>query len=350
MSETVAANPLDRLHWLVKDKPTAGQFEDLGGAFYPQFHFMALLPASALPESEAEKVWHYFDSMFATLVPVRDLIAAYSLRGVMSQAPTSDFSLEVQFSDPYIVDMVRRSLPRELSGCAVASQRRSETTPTSEAEASMFFRDKNKQETVAPATSEPAPAPVAAPAPAAAPEAESAPAETALRVVAITAPPPQAVLPQPVYTAPVAGSVVTPTPLRGSARKKMLVAEGITIQGGEILGCEHLAIEGEAYATIDRCAKLEILEGGIFKGSASVADAEISGFCKGTLVVKGTLCIKGTGHVVGSVQYGSLQVEAGGRIEGEMKMPLNGNGSTATEPQTTSDNPRWVELAAKVSA
>lgn len=336
MSEMVPETSLDRLHWLLDGKPTSSQFEDLGSAFHPQFHFMALLPAASLPAGEATKVRHYFDLMVEALVPVRDLIAAYCLRGVMSRTPVSDFSLEVQFSDPHVVDMVRRSLPRELAGSAV-SHRRYENTATMEAEGSMFFRDKNRQENVDQADSALTPAQDAAPSP------ESAAPEAPLRVVAIAPLPPPAVLPQPVYTAP----IVAPMPVRESSRKKMVVAEGITLRGGDILGCAHMAIEGEAYLTIDRCEKLEVLENGIFQGSASVAEAEISGYCKGTLVVKGTLRITGTGHVVGSIQYGRLQVEDGGRIEGEMKMPLNGKAGQDAEP---SENPRWVELNAKVSA
>ena len=345
MSEMVPETSLDRLHWLLDGKPTASQFEDLGNAFYPQFHFMALLPAATLPESEAHKVESYFTAMFDVLVPVRDLITAYSLRGVMSRTPMSDFALEVQFSDPHVVDMVRRSLPRALSGSAVAHQRRPENTPTIQAEGSMFFRDKNRQETPEPTSSEPAPAPAqdAAPAP------QSAAPESPFRIVAsavpIAAPPPVAVLPEPVYTAPVAAPIPVPAP--EPKRKKMVVAEGITIQGGDILGCAHLTIEGEAYSTIDRCEKLEIMASGIFKGSAAVAEAVISGYCTGTLVVRDTLRITRTGHVVGSIQYGRLQVEDGGRIEGEMKMPMK---ASETEAQTPSENPRWVELNAKVSA
>jgi cytoskeletal protein CcmA (bactofilin family) len=203
----------------------------------------------------------------------------------------------------------------------------------------MFSRDKHRQQNPHPTNGNVAPAPDAAPAP------EASPQESPLHFVTIANPAPAAILPQPVHKVPVAAPVPSSEPVR----KRLVIAEGITIQGGDILGCEHLAIEGEAYAVIDRCEKLEVLENGIFNGSASVTEAEISGYCKGTLVVRDTLRIKGTGHVVGSVQYGRLQVEEGGRIEGEMKMPLKGNG-TETEPETQSENPRWLELNAKVSS
>ncbi|HXR88637.1 MAG TPA: polymer-forming cytoskeletal protein [Stellaceae bacterium] len=358
MPEMVPESALDRLHWLLQDKLTAGEVEELGASFNPQFHFMALLPAPALPPGEAEKVQHYFDAMVDALVPVRDSIAAYWLRGVMSRTPVSDFSLEVQFSDPYVIDTVRRSLPRELSASVIAHQRRADTTLTPETEAPMFFRDKNRQDDSAEAISAPVPAPVPAPAPvaeaapvpaAAAPVPESpAPASPAqefpfrVAAIAMPAPTPTVVAPEPVRTTIIAA----PAPSWEPGRKKVLIAEGVTIQGGEILGCAHLAIEGEAYSTIDRCEKLEILEGGIFKGAASVAEAVISGYCTGTLLVAGTLRITRTGHVVGSIQYGRLQVEDGGAIEGDMKMPLKSSDTAAT----SSDNPRWLELNAKVSA
>ena len=332
MPEMVPESPLDRLRWLVDGKPTPIQFEDLGGAFIPQFRFMALLPASALPASEAKRIETYFDAMFEALVPVRDLITAYSLTGVMSRAPTSDFSLEVQFSDPQVTDMVRRSLPAELSGSALAHQRRYGNTLIDRAEAQMFFRDKSPQE-----DSDLSPAHDAAR------MLESSTHQSSFGVVATATSAREAVLPQLAETPPIAAPAPSPEP----KPKKMVVAEGITIKGGDILGCAHLAIEGEAYLTIDRCEKLEILENGIFTGSASVAEAEIRGYCKGTLVVRDTLRITRTGHVVGSIQYGRLQVEDGGQIEGEMKLPLKGN---EPEPQTKSENPRWVDVAAKLSA
>jgi cytoskeletal protein CcmA (bactofilin family) len=327
---------LDRLHWLLDGKPTPSEFEDLGELFNPQFRFLALLPSPAMPASEASRAERYFDAMFETLAAVRDLIAAYSLRGVMSRSPISDFSLEVQFSDPDVVDTVRRSLPRELSGCAVTHQRRYENPPATSAEVSMFFRDKGRQENPGQKSSEQSPAQGAARTPESSTQESTPP-------VTIAMPAPALILAQPAQTTP----TPAPTPSRESGRKKMLVPDGVTLRGGDILGCAHMAIEGEAYLTIDRCENLEVSENGIFHGSASVDEAEISGYCKGTLVVKGTLRITGTGHVVGSIQYGRLQVENGGRIEGEMKMPTS---TSETEPEPQSDNPRWADLSAKLSA
>lgn len=127
MPERVLERPLDRLHWLVNGKPTAPEFEDLGGTFNPHLHFVALLPSKALPPNEAKKVQDYFDTMLEVLVPVRDSIVAYWLGGVMSSAPISDYSFEVQFRDPEVAGMVRKNLPRDLSNSVVITQRRQES-------------------------------------------------------------------------------------------------------------------------------------------------------------------------------------------------------------------------------
>jgi len=111
----------------VNGKPTANEFEDRGENFNPHLHFVALLPSPALPPSEAKKVQNYFDAMLEVLMPVRDSIAAYWLGGVMSSAPISDFSFEVQFRDPEIAGMVRKNLPRDLSSSVVITQRRQES-------------------------------------------------------------------------------------------------------------------------------------------------------------------------------------------------------------------------------
>jgi cytoskeletal protein CcmA (bactofilin family) len=154
-----------------------------------------------------------------------------------------------------------------------------------------------------------------------------------LRPLTSAQPAPAAIAPHPLLQALMRAPMQAPE----QSRKKLVIAEGITIKG-EILGCEHLAIEGEAYALIDRCGKLEVLADGILKGSATVADAEISGRCEGTLSVKDTLHVRRTARIVGSVQYGRLLVEEGGRIEGELKSPLTDNKYTGAEPKTQADH------------
>lgn len=344
MPEQFPEKHLDRLRRLVGGKPTASEFEALGANFEPHLHFVALLPSPVLPAAESENVQKYFVTMLEVLEPVRDGIAAYSLQGVMSRAPISDFSLKIQFSDPNTAGRVLKMLPGDRAGrvgsiIALKAVAESHSTEQREAGGSMFSRSKQQDQNPEQTSNATLPAAEAAAAPASAPQADP------LRFLASAPPVPEAIVLQP----------LPPTPARAPsegperARKKLLIPEDITIRG-DILGCEHLAIEGEANAAIERCGKLEILENGTFKGSAAVADAEISGYCEGTLIVRNTLHVRATGHIVGSVQYGSLVVEEGGRIEGEMKVPPKPHGQTSPELGTQPDNPLWLGLTTKVSS
>ena len=60
-----------------------------------------------------------------------------------------------------------------------------------------------------------------------------------------------------------------------------------------------------------------------------------------------TLRITCTGRVVGSIQYGRLQVVGGGRIGGEMKMPSKSN---EAEPKIEAQNSRCLDVTAKIRA
>jgi cytoskeletal protein CcmA (bactofilin family) len=80
---------------------------------------------------------------------------------------------------------------------------------------------------------------------------------------------------------------------------------------GEISSCERVVIQGCVEACVTDCQKLEILENGTFKGSATVVDAEIAGELTGTLRVENKLVVRSTARIVGTVYYGSLIVDEG---------------------------------------
>ena len=57
-----------------------------------------------------------------------------------------------------------------------------------------------------------------------------------------------------------------------------------------------------------------------FVGKAEVEEAEISGVYEGELTVRRRLLIRGTGQVKGTVRYGELEIERGGRLSGSVSM------------------------------
>jgi cytoskeletal protein CcmA (bactofilin family) len=66
---------------------------------------------------------------------------------------------------------------------------------------------------------------------------------------------------------------------------------------------------------------VEIAESGRFtNGKAEVENAEISGIYEGELTVRNRLLIRATGRVRGTVRYGELEIERGGKLSGTVSM------------------------------
>lgn len=106
-------------------------------------------------------------------------------------------------------------------------------------------------------------------------------------------------------------------PVQQSARK-LIVGPEISLSG-EIKSCDHLVVEGRIEAVIKDCRTIEIAERGQFKGSAEIDEAVIGGQFDGDLVVNGRLTLLSQGLVAGTIRYGELAVEAGGRMIGKIE-------------------------------
>jgi cytoskeletal protein CcmA (bactofilin family) len=100
--------------------------------------------------------------------------------------------------------------------------------------------------------------------------------------------------------------------------RKLTVGREITLSG-EITSCDKLIIEGSVEANLNNCRDVEIAESGLFKGSASIEDAEIHGRFEGNLVVRKRLLIKASGRVSGTIRYGQIEIECGGQISGDVQ-------------------------------
>ena len=106
--------------------------------------------------------------------------------------------------------------------------------------------------------------------------------------------------------------------------RKLIVGRGITLSG-EITSCEKLIIEGSVEANLSNCHDVDIAESGLFKGSASIDEAEIRGRFEGTLTVRKRLLIRATGRVSGTIRYGQIEIECGGQISGEVQAQPEGD-------------------------
>ena len=100
--------------------------------------------------------------------------------------------------------------------------------------------------------------------------------------------------------------------------RKLIVGREITLSG-EITSCDVLLVEGSVEANLTNCRDVDIAESGLFKGSASIEDAEIRGRFEGNLVVRKRLLIKASGRVSGTIRYGQIEIECGGQISGDIQ-------------------------------
>jgi cytoskeletal protein CcmA (bactofilin family) len=109
----------------------------------------------------------------------------------------------------------------------------------------------------------------------------------------------------------------------------MSVGRGIQLKG-KISKCATLVVEGDVEATLDGQA-LEIIQHGIFCGTARVESAIIQGRFEGDLTVSGLLRIATGGSVSGKLRYGQLDVAEGGELSGEISKYTDENEKPAED-------------------
>ena len=112
-----------------------------------------------------------------------------------------------------------------------------------------------------------------------------------------------------------------PVPYRRPAprtRGVSLSNRGLTLRG-EFSACDHLEIAGRVESDV-ALPVLDILESGSFKGSARVEEARIAGRYEGALIVAERLVVGSAAYISGSVQCGKLQLEDGGKIDGDLRV------------------------------
>jgi len=102
-------------------------------------------------------------------------------------------------------------------------------------------------------------------------------------------------------------------------RRTMIVGPEISLSG-DINACNRLIVEGTVEVRLHDCRELDISATGLFKGSASIESAEISGRFEGDLVVRKRLLIRASGHVSGTVTYGQIEIERGGKLSGTLQV------------------------------
>jgi cytoskeletal protein CcmA (bactofilin family) len=99
--------------------------------------------------------------------------------------------------------------------------------------------------------------------------------------------------------------------------RSLFVGPDISLSG-EINACERLVVEGSIQANLRDCQSMIIRGTGSFNGSATIEDAEVYGRFEGDLVAHKRLLIRTGGLVCGTITYGQIEIEIGGKISGSV--------------------------------
>jgi len=100
--------------------------------------------------------------------------------------------------------------------------------------------------------------------------------------------------------------------------KRLVIGRDICISG-EITACDKLLIEGRAEVRLPDTRLLDVAPSGLFKGAATVDEADISGRFEGELTVRNKLIVRASGKLSGTVRYAQIIIEPGGEVSGDMQ-------------------------------
>ena len=113
--------------------------------------------------------------------------------------------------------------------------------------------------------------------------------------------------------------------------KTLLVGQDVEFSG-EIKSCQKLIVEGTVQVSSANCRQLQVSATGVFQGCIEVSEAEIFGCFDGELTARDRLIIRASGRVSGKIRYGTIIVDSGGHIAGEV-------GSLEREPAADAGHP-----------
>lgn len=126
------------------------------------------------------------------------------------------------------------------------------------------------------------------------------------------------------HTAPGKGTPPAPAPIppavepESATGSRLIVGPDVKLKGAEIRDCDTLVVEGRVEATLDS-RLIQIAEQGAFSGKVGIDVAEIRGTFEGELLVRKQLFIHSTGRVSGTIRYGSILIDEGGQVSGDVR-------------------------------
>ena len=100
--------------------------------------------------------------------------------------------------------------------------------------------------------------------------------------------------------------------------KSLMIGEGVSITGS-IKADNQVTVQGTIDGDID-CNNVTIKNTGIVKGKIQSESMIVEGKIEGEINVNSILHIKSKGYINGKIFYGIIQIDDGGKLQGEIKL------------------------------
>jgi len=96
----------------------------------------------------------------------------------------------------------------------------------------------------------------------------------------------------------------------------LMIGEGVTIKGN-IKAENEVNIQGVVEGDIE-CIKINVHQSGKIIGNVKAKIMSVEGYIEGEVNAKEILGVKSSGNINGKIYYGSIKIDDGGKIEGEI--------------------------------
>tara|TARA_Y200000002_G_scaffold25235_1_gene19009 strand:+ start:82 stop:561 length:480 start_codon:yes stop_codon:yes gene_type:complete len=96
----------------------------------------------------------------------------------------------------------------------------------------------------------------------------------------------------------------------------LMIGEGVTIKGN-IKAENEVNIQGVVEGDIE-CIKINVNQSGKIIGNVKAKIMSVEGYIEGEVNAKEILGVKSSGNINGKIYYGSIKIDDGGKIEGEI--------------------------------
>ena len=99
--------------------------------------------------------------------------------------------------------------------------------------------------------------------------------------------------------------------------KLVLVGSGVRVEG-RIDGAESADVSGSLSGTL-KSSRININTSGSFNGDMTGQDVVISGNVEGEIISEDTIIVNQSAKIKGTIEYSSLQVSYGAKLEGSLR-------------------------------